>query len=126
MSACLHVSDGDFPNKVSECCMAGFEEDANDDRSVEIVHSDKRDRELDRPLCTVPTKFCLPHALTEWYLFSHKVKLTCPSEALGSRRPQYIWHLPSPRFFILPADAPKVNYKLPGFMTNSWSCSGSS
>ncbi|KAF7331041.1 Glycosyltransferase family 39 protein [Mycena venus] len=117
------VSDVDFQNEVSAYGMAGFEGDANDDWWVEIVHGDKRDRESGKRLRTLRTKFRLRHALTGCYLFSHKVKLpewgfeqqevTCNKNAVMANS---LWYVETSMHPDLPADAPKVNYKLPGFM----------
>ncbi|KAJ7367532.1 glycosyltransferase family 39 protein [Mycena albidolilacea] len=117
------VSDVDFQNEVSAYGMAGFEGDANDDWWVEIVHGDKRDRESGKRLRTLRTQFRLRHALTGCYLFSHKVKLpewgfeqqevTCNKNAVMANS---LWYVETAMHPDLPADAPKVNYKLPGFM----------
>jgi dolichyl-phosphate-mannose-protein mannosyltransferase len=117
------VSDVDFQQEVSAYGMAGFAGDANDDFWVEIVSGDKRDRESTKRLRTLRTKFRLRHALTGCYLFSHKVKLpewgfeqqevTCNKNAVMANS---LWYVETAMHEDLPADAPKVNYKLPGFM----------
>ncbi|KAJ6544250.1 glycosyltransferase family 39 protein [Mycena capillaripes] len=117
------VSDVDFQNEVSAYGMPGFAGDANDDWWVEIVHGDKRDRESSKRLRTLRTKFRLRHALTGCYLFSHKIKLpewgfeqqevTCNKNAVMANS---LWFVETATHAGLPANAPKVNYKLPGFM----------
>ncbi|ESK87818.1 glycosyltransferase family 39 protein [Moniliophthora roreri MCA 2997] len=117
------VSDVDFQNEVSGYGFPGFEGDGNDDWFVEIDHGDKRDRESHKRLRTLRTKFRLRHALTGCYLFSHKVKLpewgfeqqevTCNKNAV---RANSLWMIETAMHPGLPADAPKVNYRLPGFL----------
>ncbi|KAJ7982867.1 glycosyltransferase family 39 protein [Mycena polygramma] len=117
------VSDVDFQNEVSAYGMPGYAGDANDDWYVEIVSGDKRDRESTKRLRTLRTKFRLRHALTGCYLFSHKVKLpdwgfeqqevTCNKNAVMANS---LWFVETATNSMLPADAPKVNYKLPGFL----------
>lgn len=140
------VSDVDFQNEVSAYGMPGFAGDANDDWIVEIESGDKRDRESKKRLRTLRTKFRLRHALTGCYLFSHKVKLpdwgyeqqevTCNKNAV---RANSLWFVETsmhesrtypPHFdnnldlivhlHKVPANAPKVNYKLPGFLSKFW------
>ncbi|KAF8919457.1 glycosyltransferase family 39 protein [Mucidula mucida] len=116
------VSDVDFQNEVSAYGMNGFEGDINDDWIVEIEHGDKRDRESTKRLRTLRTHFRLRHPLTGCYLFSHKVKLpewgyeqqevTCNKNAV---RANSLWFIETAKHPALPADAPKVNYRLPGF-----------
>ncbi|KAG6910171.1 hypothetical protein DXG01_012620 [Tephrocybe rancida] len=116
------VSDVDFQNEVSAYGMPGFAGDANDDWYVEIDHGDKRDKESKKRLRTIRTVFRLRHALTGCYLFSHKVKLpdwgfeqqevTCNKNAV---RENSLWFIETAQHPVLPLDAPKVNYKLPGF-----------
>ncbi|RDB20321.1 Dolichyl-phosphate-mannose--protein mannosyltransferase 1 [Hypsizygus marmoreus] len=116
------VSDVDFQNEVSAYGMPGFSGDANDDWYVEIEHGDKRDKESTKRLRTLRTVFRLRHALTGCYLFSHKVKLpdwgyeqqevTCNKNAV---RPNSLWYIETSMHEALPPNAPKVNYKLPGF-----------
>ncbi|KAF8905795.1 Dolichyl-phosphate-mannose-protein mannosyltransferase-domain-containing protein [Gymnopilus junonius] len=116
-------------NEVSAYGMPGFVGDANDDWFVEIEKGDrgKRDSESWKRLRTLRTHFRLRHALTGCYLFSHKVKLpewgyeqqevTCNKNAVKANSMWYVetsWH-PN-----MPADAPKVNYKLPGFVAKFW------
>ncbi|KAJ6615547.1 glycosyltransferase family 39 protein [Mycena sp. CBHHK59/15] len=117
------VSDVDFQNEVSAYGMPGFAGDANDDWWLEIVHGDKRDRESGKRLRTLRTTFRLRHALTGCYLFSHKVKLpewgfeqqevTCNKNAVMANS---LWFVETATHPALPADAPKVNYRLPGFL----------
>ncbi|KAJ7123188.1 glycosyltransferase family 39 protein [Mycena epipterygia] len=118
------VSDVDFQNEVSAYGMPGFAGDANDDWWVEIVHGDKRDRESGKRLRTIRTTFRLRHALTGCYLFSHKIKLpdwgfeqqevTCNKNAVMANS---LWFIETATHPMLPEDAPKVNYKLPGFLS---------
>ncbi|KAJ7886184.1 glycosyltransferase family 39 protein [Mycena olivaceomarginata] len=81
------VSDVDFQNEVSAYGMAGFEGDANDDWWVEIVK------------------------LPEWGFEQQEV--TCNKNAVMANS---LWYVETAMHPDLPADAPKVNYKLPGFM----------
>ncbi|KAG6811963.1 hypothetical protein H0H92_005067 [Tricholoma furcatifolium] len=116
------VSDVDFQNEVSAYGLPGFAGDANDDWYVEIEHGDSRDKESSKRLRTLRTVFRLRHALTSCYLFSHKVKLpdwgyeqqevTCNKNAV---RDNSLWYIETADHRNLPNDAPKVNYKLPGF-----------
>jgi dolichyl-phosphate-mannose-protein mannosyltransferase len=138
------VSDVEFQNEVSGYGMAGFAGDANDDWTVEIEQGDRRDKESKKRLRTLRTKFRLRHMLTGCYLFSHKVKLpewgfeqqevTCNKNA---PRPNSLWFVETnihtgrtfpehPRRWstalhscssTVPSNAPKVNYKLPGFLS---------
>ncbi|KZT20598.1 glycosyltransferase family 39 protein [Neolentinus lepideus HHB14362 ss-1] len=117
------VSDVDFQNEVSAYGMPHFVGDANDDWIVEIEKGDKRDKESGKRLRTLRTHFKLRHALTGCYLFSHKVKLpewgyeqqevTCNKNAV---RDNSLWYIETNWHPDLPADAPKVNYRLPGFL----------
>jgi dolichyl-phosphate-mannose-protein mannosyltransferase len=116
------VSDVDFQNEVSAYGQPGFVGDANDDWFLEIEHGDRRDKESTKRLRTLRTTFRLRHALTGCYLFSHKVKLpdwgyeqqevTCNKNAI---RANSLWFVETAVHPRLPDDAPKVNYKLPGF-----------
>ncbi|KAJ3560685.1 hypothetical protein NP233_g10676 [Leucocoprinus birnbaumii] len=117
------VSDVDFQNEVSGYGMPGFQGDANDDWIVEIAEGDTRDVESFKRLRTLRTKFRLRHMLTGCYLFSHKVKLpewgyeqqevTCNKNAVKENS---LWYIETSEHPQLPPDAPKVNYKLPGFL----------
>ncbi|OCH87088.1 glycosyltransferase family 39 protein [Obba rivulosa] len=128
---CLHshemrppVSDVDFQNEVSCYGMPNFPGDANDDWIVEIERGDRRDRESAHRLRTLRTQFRLRHALSGCYLFSHKVKLpewgfeqqevTCNKNAV---RANSLWFVETSYHPKLPKDAPKVNYRLPGFLS---------
>ncbi|KAF8164772.1 glycosyltransferase family 39 protein [Crassisporium funariophilum] len=121
------VSDVDFQNEVSAYGMPGFGGDANDDWFVEIEHGDKRDKESTKRLRTLRTTFRLRHVLTGCYLFSHKVKLpewgyeqqevTCNKNAV---RANSLWFIETSWHPKIPASAPKVNYKLPGFLSKFW------
>ncbi|KAF5387406.1 hypothetical protein D9757_007802 [Collybiopsis confluens] len=119
------VSEVDFQNEVSAYGAPGFAGDANDDWIVEIDEKASRggkDREAAKRLRTLRTKFRLRHPLTGCYLFSHKVKLpewgfeqqevTCNKNAV---RMNSLWFVETATHPELPADAPKVNYRLPGF-----------
>ncbi|KAJ7618447.1 glycosyltransferase family 39 protein [Roridomyces roridus] len=121
------VSDVDFQNEVSAYGMAGFDGDANDDWWLEIVHGDKSDPESSKRLRTLRTQFRLRHALTGCYLFSHKIKLpewgfeqqevTCNKNAVMANS---LWKVETAMHPNLPANAPKVNYRLPGFLAKFW------
>ncbi|KAF9074669.1 glycosyltransferase family 39 protein [Rhodocollybia butyracea] len=120
------VSEVDFQNEVSGYGAPGFQGDANDDWIVEIdeiTSRDRRDREATKRLRTLRTKFRLRHALQGCYLFSHKVKLpewgfeqqevTCNKNAVKANS---LWFVETSIHSDLPTDAPKVNYRLPGFL----------
>ncbi|KAF9449496.1 glycosyltransferase family 39 protein [Macrolepiota fuliginosa MF-IS2] len=121
------VSDVEFQNEVSGYGMPGFQGDRNDDWVVEIEHGDKRDAESYKRLRTLRTTFRLRHVLTGCYLFSHKVKLpewayeqqevTCNKNAV---RENSLWYIETAEHPQLPANAPKVNYHLPGFFGKFW------
>ena len=136
------VSDVDFQNEVSAYGMSGFAGDANDDWILEIDKGDKRDPESSKRLRTLRTHFRLKHVLTGCYLFSHKVKLpewgfeqqevTCNKNAVKANSLWFVetsTHVACMSFYRLcvvhllrnvacsvPENAPKVNYKLPGFL----------
>jgi dolichyl-phosphate-mannose-protein mannosyltransferase len=139
------ISDVDFQNEVSAYGMPGFAGDANDEWILEIdaVDADDGDVESGKRLRTLRTKFRLRHVLQGCYLFSHKVKLpewgfeqqevTCNKNAV---RANSLWFVetskhsactsPTPSssslhptddlLAVVPEKAPKVNYKLPGFL----------
>ncbi|KAJ2923792.1 hypothetical protein H1R20_g13298, partial [Candolleomyces eurysporus] len=121
------VSDVDFQNEVTAYGMKGFIGDANDDWIVEITDGDKRDKESYKRLRTLRTTFRLRHALQGCYLFSHKVKLpdwgfeqqevTCNKNAVKDNS---LWFIETSSNSKLPADAPKVNYRVPGFFAKFW------
>ncbi|KAJ8472792.1 hypothetical protein ONZ51_g8290 [Trametes cubensis] len=121
------VSDVDFQNEVSGYGIPGYAGDANDDWIVEIYKGDKRDKESFKRLRTLRTQFRLRHVMTGCYLFSHKVKLpdwayeqqevTCNKQAVLANSLWYVETSQHPKF---PSDAPKVNYKLPGFFAKFW------
>ncbi|EKM59006.1 glycosyltransferase family 39 protein [Phanerochaete carnosa HHB-10118-sp] len=117
------VSDVDFQQEVSGYGMPGFVGDANDDWIVEIVKGDPKDPESWKRVKTLKTHFRLRHALTGCHLFSHKVKLpdwayeqqevTCNKNAVMANSLWYVETAEHPNF---PEDAPKVNYRKPGFL----------
>ncbi|KAF5337182.1 hypothetical protein D9611_003049 [Ephemerocybe angulata] len=121
------VSDVDFQNEVSAYGLKGFIGDANDDWIVEIYEGDKRDKESHKRVRTLRTHFRLRHALQGCYLFSHKVKLpewgyeqqevTCNKNAVMANS---LWFVETATNEKLPADAPKVNYRRPGFLSKFW------
>ncbi|KAF8627686.1 hypothetical protein AX15_004295 [Amanita polypyramis BW_CC] len=116
------VSDVDFQNEVSAYGMRDFAGDANDDWFLEIEKGDKRDSESGKRVRTLRTTFRLRHVLTGCYLFSHKVKLpewgfeqqevTCNKNAVKDNS---LWYVETSMHEAFAPDAPKVNYKLPGF-----------
>ncbi|KAI0786533.1 glycosyltransferase family 39 protein [Abortiporus biennis] len=118
------VSDVDFQNEVSAYGMPGFAGDMNDDWIVEIVEGKRKDPESYKRLRTLSTHFRLRHALTGCYLFSHKVKLpewgyeqqevTCNKNAVLLNS---LWFVETSRHINFPLDAPKVNYRVPGFLS---------
>lgn len=134
------VSDVDFQQEVSAYGMTGFVGDANDDWIVEIHKGDKRDVESWKRLKTLKTQFRLRHVMSGCYLFSHKVKLpdwgfeqqevTCNKNAVLANSLWYIETANHPnskrllRFissrlanvYLVPPNAPTVNYKRPGFI----------
>ncbi|KDQ65152.1 glycosyltransferase family 39 protein [Jaapia argillacea MUCL 33604] len=121
------VSDVDFQNEISAYGMPGFAGDANDDWYLELESDSygrgRGDRESGKRLRTLRSVFRLRHALTGCYLFSHKVKLpewgyeqqevTCNKNAVKENS---LWFVETNIHPKLPKDAPKVNYKLPGFL----------
>ncbi|KAJ8583501.1 glycosyltransferase family 39 protein [Rhizopogon salebrosus TDB-379] len=122
------VSDVDFQNEVSAYGMAGFAGDVNDDWIVEIEKGDRSDKESSKRLRTLRTHFKLRHLNTGCYLFSHKVKLpewgfeqqevTCNKNAVKANS---LWYVETAaKHPQLPANAPKVNYKIPGFISKFW------
>ena len=121
------VSDVDFQNEVSAYGATNFDGDANDDWIVEFDSGHKADKESYKRLRTLRTKFRLKHALTGCYLFSHKVKLpdwgfeqqevTCNKNAVKENS---LWYIETNTHPALPKDAPKVNYRLPGFFAKFW------
>ncbi|KIY68208.1 glycosyltransferase family 39 protein [Cylindrobasidium torrendii FP15055 ss-10] len=123
------ISDVDFQNEVSAYGngMPDFAGDANDDWIVEIEHGTSGDRESSKRLRTLRTTFRLRHVLSGCYLFSHKVKLpewgfgqqevTCNKNAV---RANSLWFVETAKHPGMPDDAPKVNYKLPGFFAKFW------
>ncbi|KAG6375220.1 glycosyltransferase family 39 protein [Boletus reticuloceps] len=122
------VSDVDFQNEVSAYGMTGYAGDVNDDWVVVIDEGDKRDRESSKRVKTLRTHFRLRHLNTGCYLFSHKVKLpewgyeqqevTCNKNAV---RVNSLWYVEiANQHPQLPADAEKVNYKIPGFLSKFW------
>lgn len=138
------VSDVDFQQEVSAYGVTNFTGDANDYWIVEIDKDGSKDRESKKRLITLRTQFRLRHELTGCFLFSHKVKLpdwgfeqqevTCNKNAVKKNSLWYIEvanhvnreHLKLTRKYrrsnliTVPADAPKVNYKLPGFLSKFW------
>lgn len=118
------VSEVDFQNEVSTYGMPDFAGDANDDWIVEIERGDRRDSQSSKRLRTLRTVFRLRHALTGCYLFSHKVKLptwgfeqqevTCNKNAVKANS---LWIVETNMHPHLPENAPKVNYRLPGFLS---------
>ncbi|KAG2108540.1 glycosyltransferase family 39 protein [Suillus cothurnatus] len=122
------ISDVDFQNEVSAYGMAGFVGDINDDWVVEIEKGDSSDKESSKRLRTLRTHFKLRHLNTGCYLFSHKVKLpewgfeqqevTCNKNAVKANS---LWYVETAaKHPQLPTDAPKVNYKIPGFLSKFW------
>ncbi len=69
------VSDVDFQQEISGYGIPGYAGDTNDDWIVEVYRGDKRDKESGKRLRTLRSQFRLRHAMTGFYLFSHKVKL---------------------------------------------------
>lgn len=139
------VSDVDFQQEVSAYGMKGFLGDANDDWVVEIENGHSSDKLSKSRVRTLRTHFRLRHALTGCYLFSHKVKLpdwgweqqevTCNKNAVKANSLWFVetsTHELCTSFSIPPGnqladnncivaeDAPKVNYKLPGFLAKFW------
>lgn len=94
------VSEVDFQNEASGYGFPGFGGDANDNWIVEIYEGTSGDKESNKRLKTLRTKFRLRHQLQGCYLFSHKVKLpdwgfeqqevTCNKNAV---KPNSIWFI---------------------------------
>ncbi|KAI0314327.1 glycosyltransferase family 39 protein [Amylostereum chailletii] len=131
---CLHshdfrppVSEVDFQNEVSAYGFPGFMGDANDDWFVEIDSGDRSDWVSSKRVRTLRTQFRLKHVLTGCYLFSHKVKLpswgfeqqevTCNKNAVKANS---LWTIETNTHPHLPANAQKVNYRKPGFLSKFW------
>lgn len=122
------VSDVDFQNEVSAYGLTGFVGDINDDWVVEIEKGDRSDKESSKRLRTLRTHFKLRHLNTGCYLFSHKVKLpewgfdqqevTCNKNAVKANS---LWYIETAaKHPQLSTDAPRVNYKIPGFLSKFW------
>ncbi|KZT33151.1 glycosyltransferase family 39 protein [Sistotremastrum suecicum HHB10207 ss-3] len=117
------VSDVDFQNEVSGYGFEGFAGDANDFWVVEIEYGDKKHKESTTRVEPLRTVFRLRHKLSGCYLFSHKVKLpewayeqqevTCNKNAV---KPNSLWFIETNWHPNLPENAPKLNYKNPGFL----------
>lgn len=130
------VSEVDFQQEVSGYGFEGFEGDANDNFIIELDEEGGGDdggrkgngrgwggdRESGRRVRTLRSILKFRHQLTGCYLFSHKVKLpdwayeqqevTCNKNAV---RMNSLWYIETNENPLLPVDAEKVNYKLPGF-----------
>ncbi|KAK4047504.1 Dolichyl-phosphate-mannose--protein mannosyltransferase 1 [Microbotryomycetes sp. JL221] len=121
------VTEVDYQNEVSAYGFEGFEGDANDHFQVEIdrIETDtKSSKDSLKYLQTLRTRFRLRHVLTGCYLFSHKVKLpdwgfeqqevTCNK---NPSRENALWYIETNTHKSLPADAARVNYRRPSFVT---------
>ncbi|KAG1825176.1 MIR motif-containing protein, partial [Suillus variegatus] len=115
-------------NEVSVYGMPGFISDINDDWVVEIEKGDSSDKESGKRLRTLRTHFKLRHLNTGCYLFLHKVKLpewgfdqqevTCNKNTVKENS---LWYVETAtKHPQLSADAPKVNYKTPRFLSKFW------
>ncbi|KAG8783515.1 hypothetical protein FRC15_005025, partial [Serendipita sp. 397] len=135
------VSEVEFQNEVSGYGFEGFDGDSNDNFIVELDEEGGGDdggrkgngkgwggdRESGKRLRTLRSVFKLRHQLTGCYLFSHKVKLpewgyeqqevTCNK---NPTRLNSLWFIETNENDLLPPDAPKVNYQLPGFFGKFW------
>ncbi len=121
------ITEADWQNEVSAYGYEGFEGDANDLFRVEIIKSMSDGAEAKKRVRTIQTKFKLVHIITGCVLFSHKVKLpdwafeqqevTC---AKGGTLPNSVWYVEGNEHPLLGADAEKVNYRRPGFLSKFW------
>ncbi|KAF9085904.1 hypothetical protein BGX23_009297 [Mortierella sp. AD031] len=101
----------------------GFPGDSNDEWKVEILDYDGKDKTAGENLHTLRSIFKLSHPNMACDLFSHSVKLpkwgfeqqevTCMRSAA---RTKITWMIESNSYGAYPANAPKVNYKKPGFL----------
>ncbi|KAG0043775.1 hypothetical protein BGZ83_011051 [Gryganskiella cystojenkinii] len=99
-----------------------FAGDANDEWRVEIVDFDGRDKKAGELMHTLRSKFKLVHQNMACDLFSHSVKLpkwgfeqqevTCMRSAVLAKT---TWMIESNAYDAYPVNAPRVNYKVPGF-----------
>ncbi|CAO3571689.1 unnamed protein product [Mortierella alpina] len=116
------VTEDDNHFEVSGYGSDGFAGDANDEWRVEIVEYEGKDRKAGDQLHTLRSKFKLVHVNMACDLFSHKVKLpkwgfeqqevTCMRSAVLAKS---TWIIESNAYGAYPHNAPKVNYKKPGF-----------
>ncbi|KAF9986427.1 hypothetical protein BGZ75_001816 [Mortierella antarctica] len=128
-SKCLHsheqkapITEDDNHFEVSGYGGDGFAGDANDEWRVEIVEFEGKNKKAGDQLHTLRSKFKLVHVNMACDLFSHKVKLpkwgfeqqevTCMRSAVLAKS---TWVIESNAYSAYPHNAPKVNYKKPGF-----------
>lgn len=121
------VTEAEWQNEVSAYGYAGFDGDANDLFRVEIVKKLSDGAVAKTRVRTIETKFKLVHVMTGCSLFSHKVKLpdwgfdqqevTCAKQGT---LPNSIWYVEQNEHPALGSEAPKVNYKNPGFLGKFW------
>ncbi|KAF9364903.1 hypothetical protein BGX34_012145 [Mortierella sp. NVP85] len=118
------VTEDENHFEVSGYGYEGFPGDENDEWRVEIVDYEGKDPQSKEMLHTLKSKFKLVHTLQKCDLFSHKVKLpkwafeqqevTCMRSAVVAKT---TWIIESNTYSLYPEDAPKVNYKRPGFLS---------
>ncbi|KAF9557834.1 hypothetical protein EC968_007416 [Mortierella alpina] len=116
------VTEDDNHFEVSGYGGDGFAGDANDEWRVEIVEFEGKNKKAGDQLHTLRSKFKLVHVNMACDLFSHKVKLpkwgfeqqevTCMRSAVLAKS---TWIIESNTYSAYPHNAPKVNYKKPGF-----------
>ncbi|KAI9207511.1 Dolichyl-phosphate-mannose-protein mannosyltransferase-domain-containing protein [Polychytrium aggregatum] len=113
------VTDNKEHNEVSGYGDTTFLGDANDHWRVEIIDNNEKDPYV----YTLGKNIRLISAMQGCKLFSHKVKLpkwgfeqqevTCSKKGKASLTS---WRIEASQHDLLPANAPKVNYKKPGFL----------
>ncbi|KAF9937285.1 hypothetical protein BGZ67_001418 [Mortierella alpina] len=116
------ITEDDNHFEVSGYGGDGFAGDANDEWRVEIVEFEGKNKKAGDQLHTLRSKFKLVHVNMACDLFSHKVKLpkwgfeqqevTCMRSAVLAKS---TWVIESNAYSAYPHNAPKVNYKKPGF-----------
>ncbi|CCK68236.1 dolichyl-phosphate-mannose-protein mannosyltransferase PMT1 KNAG_0A05720 [Huiozyma naganishii CBS 8797] len=112
----------DWQKEVSCYGYTGFEGDGNDDWILEIDKDASTPGPAQERVVALDTKFRLRHALTGCFLFSHEVQLpewgfeqqevTCATQG----KPHLtLWYIEDNVNPLLPKDAPRTSYRLPGF-----------
>ncbi|SCU82035.1 LADA_0C02608g1_1 [Lachancea dasiensis] len=113
----------DWQKEVSGYGFEGFEGDANDNWVIEIDQDASVPGEAQKRVKALDTKFRLRHTFMNCHLFSHEVKLpkwgfeqqevTCASQG---KQHLTLWYIEGNTHPLLPQDAERVSYKMPGFL----------